>query len=85
MFASSKLLLDDEAATSQSRSRGQQALMKERLHQDYRQLLGDLQTLAREERLIHSTPAHRVPVSSLQTQWQSVNRFVLVVLNKALE
>ncbi|PNF31925.1 hypothetical protein B7P43_G07942 [Cryptotermes secundus] len=60
MFQSSKLLSDDEA-TSRLRARGQQALIKEHLHQDYRQLLGDLRTLAREERLIRSTQAHRLP------------------------
>jgi hypothetical protein len=49
--------------SSQWRARGQQALVREQLHQDYRHLLSDLHALAREERLIRSTRTHSVPVS----------------------
>ncbi|PSN48131.1 hypothetical protein C0J52_05794 [Blattella germanica] len=36
-------------------ARGQRALARERVHRDYKQLLGDLHNLAREERLIKCT------------------------------
>ncbi|XP_069689654.1 uncharacterized protein [Periplaneta americana] len=51
-----------EAASTRLQVRGQQALVRQQLHQDYRKLLGDLQALAREERLIRSSRIQGLPV-----------------------
>jgi hypothetical protein len=61
-FPTSRLQLHDETSR-RSQARGQQALFKERLHRDHRQLLGDLHALTREERLIRSANARGIPVS----------------------
>ncbi|KDR14093.1 uncharacterized protein LOC110834797 [Zootermopsis nevadensis] len=51
-------------------ARGQQALVRERLHRDYRQLLGDLHALAREERLIRSTREHGLPTEIFRDDYR---------------
>jgi hypothetical protein len=61
-FAASKLPTDG-STSGVLHGRGQQALVRERLHKDYRVLLDDLRVLAREERLIRSTWPHSLPVS----------------------
>ncbi|KAJ9588760.1 hypothetical protein L9F63_017947, partial [Diploptera punctata] len=53
--------LIDQTSYTRTYARGNQALARERLQRDYKQLLGDLHSLAREERLIRSTREHGLP------------------------
>ena len=63
-------------------NRGSQALARERLHRDYKQLLGDLHTLSREERLIKSTREQGLLVSFLLLYipvYVNLNKILLLI------